>query len=55
MNSLSKDLQGRDHTEDLGINGNMKSEWILGKQDGKIQNGFIWLKIGTSGGLLQTQ
>jgi hypothetical protein len=28
------------------------SEWILGKQGGKVWTGFIWLRIGTSGGLV---
>jgi hypothetical protein len=27
-------------------------EWILGKWGGKVLIGFIWLRIGTSGGLL---
>jgi hypothetical protein len=26
-------------------------EWILRKQSEKLWNGFIWLKIGTGGGL----
>jgi hypothetical protein len=26
-------------------------EWILGKYGGKLCTGFIWLRIGTSGGL----
>jgi len=28
------------------------SEWILEKQGGKLWNGFIWLRIVTSGGIL---
>jgi hypothetical protein len=27
-------------------------EWILGKYDGRLWAGFIWLRIGTSGGSL---
>jgi hypothetical protein len=27
-------------------------KWILKKYDGKVQTGLIWLKIGTSGGIL---
>jgi hypothetical protein len=35
--------EGRDHTEDIGVDGRI----IL---DGTF--GFIWLRVGTSGGLL---
>jgi hypothetical protein len=28
------------------------SQWILGKWGGNIWTGFIWLRIGISGGLL---
>jgi hypothetical protein len=52
VQSTSEKLKGRDHSEDLGIDGKKISEWILGKQDGKVWTGFIWLRIGTSGGLL---
>jgi hypothetical protein len=27
-------------------------ELIMGKQDGKVRTGFIWVRIETSGGLL---
>jgi hypothetical protein len=29
-----------------------KLDWILGKYGGKVWNGFIWLRIRTSSGLL---
>jgi hypothetical protein len=45
-------LKGRDHAEDLHVDGKMIFEWILEKQGGKVWTGFIWLRIGTSGGLL---
>jgi hypothetical protein len=43
--------KGRDHLEDLGEDGRI-SEWILGKEGGKVWTGCIWLRIGISGGLL---
>jgi len=49
-------LKGRDHLEQLGIDGGMMmmmmmmmTEWSLEKQGGKAWTGFIWLRIGTSG------
>lgn len=27
-------------------------KWVLGKQDGRVRIGFIWLKVGEDGGLL---
>jgi hypothetical protein len=48
---LAENLKGRDHLEDLGIDGRIL-EWILGKQGGKVWNGFIWLRIGNNIGLL---
>jgi hypothetical protein len=32
--------------EDLGLKGVLK--WILNEQCGRLQTGFIWLRIGTS-------
>jgi len=48
----SENLKGRDHSEDLGVDGRKILEWVLGKQGGKVRNGFIWLRIGIVGGLL---
>jgi hypothetical protein len=46
------DLQGRDHSEELGVDGRIILEWILGKYCGKLWTRFIWLRIVTGGGLL---
>jgi hypothetical protein len=39
-------LKGRDHSEDLRVNGR------IGEQDCRVWIGFVWLGIGTGGGLL---
>jgi len=52
---LVENLKERDHSEDLGVNGNMTLQWILGKQGGKVWTGFIWLRIGIGGLLLWTR
>jgi hypothetical protein len=51
QNFVSENLKGRDRSENLGVDG-MISEWILGKEGGKVRTGFIWLGTGTSCGLL---
>jgi hypothetical protein len=45
---LFRNPKGRDCLEDLGIDGKVMLEWILGKWGGKVWTGFIWLGIGTS-------
>jgi hypothetical protein len=47
-----ENLKGRDHSEELGVNGEIILEWILEKHPENIWTGFIWLRIGTSGGML---
>jgi hypothetical protein len=37
---------GGDYSEDLGVDGRIVLEWILGKWCGKLWIGFIWLSIG---------
>jgi len=32
----SKNLKGGDHSEDLDVEGSIVSEWISGKQGGKV-------------------
>jgi len=38
--------------EDLGVNGKITLEWILGKYRGRLWAGYFWLRIRTSGELL---
>jgi hypothetical protein len=44
--------KGRDHSEDLDVDGKIIFEWILGKWGGKIWIDCIWLRTGTSSRLL---
>jgi hypothetical protein len=48
---LLENLKRKDHFEDLVVDGKMILEPILMKCRGKVWTGFIWLKIGSSGGL----
>jgi hypothetical protein len=43
---LSENLKGRNKAQDLGVDGKIILEWILGKLVGKLWTG---LRIGTSG------
>jgi len=45
-------FKGREHLEDLGIDGKIILEWILDKFGGKVWTEFIWFRIGSSGWLL---
>jgi hypothetical protein len=42
----------RDHWEDQDVGGWTIIKWILERQDGMVRIESIWLRIGTSGGLL---
>jgi hypothetical protein len=44
--------KGRHQVEDLVVDGTIILKYILGKQGGNVWTGCIWLRIGTSGGLL---
>jgi hypothetical protein len=42
----------RDHLEDQGVDGRMRSEWILGRLAGEEWTGLSWLRMGAGDGLL---
>jgi hypothetical protein len=46
------DLKERGLSEDLGVVGKIILELIVGKQGRKLWTGCIWLRLGTSAGLL---
>jgi len=39
-------LKGRDHSENLGVDGKVILGWILRKYGRKVWTGFIWFRIG---------
>jgi hypothetical protein len=52
MSRWSENLRETDHSEDLDIDGRRIREW---SQGGKVWTRCIWVRIGTSGGLLWTR
>jgi hypothetical protein len=49
----SEYLKGRDNSGNLGMDGRIILVWTLGEWGGgNVWTEFIWLRIGTSGGLL---
>jgi hypothetical protein len=44
--------EGRNHLKDPGTDGRISLKWICKKLDVGSWTGLIWLRIGTSGGLL---
>jgi hypothetical protein len=50
----SASLKGRDHLEDLGVDEKRILERTLEELGGNVWTGCIWLRTGTSGGLLWT-
>jgi hypothetical protein len=43
---------GTDHLEDLGVDGSIILKCVIKKREREAWTGFIWLRIGTGGGLL---
>jgi hypothetical protein len=50
-NVLAGKPEGRYHSEERGVGARIMLKWILEEQGGKLWTGFIWLRIGTIGGL----
>jgi hypothetical protein len=48
----SENLKGRDHSEDMGIDGKIILQRMLGKYGGKTLTLWIWLRIGANDRLL---
>jgi hypothetical protein len=48
----TENLNGTDRFGDLGVDSTTILKWFLKRQGVKMWTGFMWLKKGTSGGLL---
>jgi len=46
-----ENLKERNNMGDIDVEGNKILEYILRKEGGKVWNGYLWIRIGTSGGL----
>jgi hypothetical protein len=42
-----ENLNGRDQSEDLDVDGRIILQWILDKQILRLWSGFFWLRLGT--------
>jgi hypothetical protein len=49
---LVRKPKGKSYYEDQDVGGWTILKWILERYDGMVWTGSIWLRIGTSGGLL---
>ena len=50
-----KPVGHRDDLEDTGVPQRVTTKWILEKSVGRAWIGFLWLRIGIGGGVLQKQ
>jgi hypothetical protein len=44
--------KGRDHREDLDVDGRITLRWTLGRQRSIRRTGFGWIRVGSSGEIL---
>jgi hypothetical protein len=47
------DMMGRDHSEDLGLDGRIILKLIFKEWNGDAWTGFLWLRTATGGGRFQ--
>jgi hypothetical protein len=52
ITNFGRKPEGKNHLEDLDIEGRIKSKWILEKQGGNLWSESIWLRTETRSGLL---
>jgi hypothetical protein len=52
---MNVNLNGRDHLNDLGVDGRVILKWALKDKGRRVRTGFIELRIGSSGGLMRTR
>jgi len=45
LEELSENLKGRDHSEDLDVDGKVTLKFILGKWGDRLWTGCLWLRI----------
>jgi hypothetical protein len=50
-----ENIKGKQHLGDVGVDEKIILEWNLGKYGEKVWTGRTWLRIGTSGGPLETR
>jgi len=47
--------KGRDHWEDLGVDGRITLRWTLGRKGSMRRTRFGWFSLGYGGGLLSAR